>query len=289
MDRNRCPLCEGRTLKPGRAGLMICSDCGLAAACPLPMPEELSRLYTREYYEAWGARGGEDSEVMAMKQATFTPRLNRVKPIRKGARILDVGCATGFFLTLVEAEGGEAHGVEISPYAAGEARKRWGGRVREGTLVEAGYSSEYFFAVFMSDLIEHVLRPADLLEETFRILEPGGWVVVCTPDFGGLSARLLGKHWFHKKQEHILYFTRASLRKALAMAGFQDIRMETGVKAMTIHYLASQFRTYSLFPVTQALNLMERVLPESFSHHVFSLPSGEVVAFARKPQGSPSS
>jgi len=56
---------------------------------------------------------------------------------------------------------------------------------------------------------------------------------------------------------------------------------------MTIHYLASQFRTYRLFPVTWILNLMQRLLPDAFTRRVFSLPSAEVVAFARKPGDSP--
>lgn len=282
-----CGLCGSRDLRPTRAGLERCMDCGLAGAYPLPAPRDLKKLYTREYYEAWGGGGGEDRAVKAMKQATFARRLDPLMPLRQGARILDVGCATGFFLDLIEARGGEAHGVEINPYAARVAEARFPGRIKEGTLAEAAYPDGYFHTVFMSDLIEHVPRPGDLLDETHRILEPGGRLVVCTPDFGGLSARLLGKRWFHRKKEHILYFSRPPLRAALSRAGFLDIRTKPGVKCMTIHYLASQFRTYRLFPVTWILNLMQRLLPDAFTRRVFSLPSAEVVAFARKPGDSP--
>lgn len=274
-------------MTPTRAGLERCTECGLAGAYPLPASRDLAKLYTRDYYEAWGGGGGEDAAVKAMKQATFARRVDPLLPFREGARILDVGCATGFFLDLVEARGGEAHGVEINPYAARVAEARFPGRIKEGSLAEAAYPDGRFHAVFMSDLIEHVPRPGELLEETFRILEPGGRLVVCTPDFGGLSARLLGKRWFHWKKEHIFYFSRPPLREALSRAGFQDIRTESGVKCMTIQYLASQFRTYRLFPVTWILNLMEHLLPGAIVRRIITLPSAEVVACARKPVDIP--
>ena len=283
MSSWTCALCGSPELRPGRAGLWTCRACGLAGAYPLPLADELRALYVRDYYEAWGRTGGEDPEVRAMKKATFAPRLKRLGPLPSGARILDIGCATGSFLDLVQDSGAEPHGVEISPYAAGVAEARHPGRVVEGTLEDAVYPDGHFFAVFMSDLIEHVLHPDALLARVFRLVQPGGHVVICTPDLGSLSARLMGRKWFHRKPEHILYFTASSLRTALAGAGFREVRFQRGVKTMTVRYLASHFRTYRLFAVSPVLNVLERVLPARLSGCPVALPSGEIVAWARKP------
>ena len=90
-----------------------------------------------------------------------------------------------------------------------------------GTLAEAAYPAARFHAVFMSDLIEHVPEPMALLEEVHRILAPGGHVVICTPDFASPSARLLGRRWYHRKTEHVIYFTARTLTAALERAGFR--------------------------------------------------------------------
>jgi len=198
-----------------------------------------------------------------------------------------VGCATGYFLDLVAAAGGEPYGVEISPYAAKIAGDRFPGRVVQGTLDQAGFPDGRFFAVFMSDLIEHVPHPDRLLAETYRITAPGGWVVICTPDLGSVSARILGRRWFHRKREHIIYFTAPALRGGLERAGFTAVRVRKGVKAMTIRYLASHFRTYRMFPVTGVLNLLERFLPFGLAARNIPLPSGEIVAIGRKPDRRP--
>jgi SAM-dependent methyltransferase len=283
MTADRCALCGGTSLRRGRAGLAVCRECGLAGAYPLPDEDALRRLYTKDYYEAWGREGGEDPMVREMKQATFRLRLRRLGPLPAGARVLDVGCATGYFLDLVRAAGGDAYGVEVSPYAAEVAGRRHPGRVECGTLEEARYPDDHFHAVFLSDLIEHVPRPAALLAEVRRIVAPGGWVVVCTPDFGSAGSRLLGRRWFHRKEEHIVYFSRRSLRLALDRAGFEEIRLHRGTKTLTLAYLTSHFRTYPLFPVTPVLRALDRCLPQSVMRMRLRLPSGEVLAYARKP------
>ncbi|MBN2490168.1 MAG: class I SAM-dependent methyltransferase [Planctomycetes bacterium] len=283
MSGGRCALCGGASLRRARAGLEICPDCGLGAVYPLADPGELRALYTRDYYEAWGPDGGEDPAVREMKQATFRARLRRLGPLPAGARVLDVGCATGHFLDLVAAAGGEPHGVEVSPYAAEVASGRHPGRVRCGTLEEAGYPADHFHAVFLSDVIEHVPQPAALLAEVWRIVAPGGRVVVATPDLGSAGARLLGRRWFHRKGEHIVYFSRRSLRWALGHAGFGGIRLRRGSKTVTLAYLASHFRTYPLFPVTPVLRLLDRCLPCRLLRRRFRLPTGEIVAHAHKP------
>jgi 2-polyprenyl-3-methyl-5-hydroxy-6-metoxy-1,4-benzoquinol methylase len=287
MSEQACALCGSARLKPGRAGLSVCGECGLAGDYPLPDQDELNEFYTKDYYEAWGREGGEDPAVRTMKQATFASRLEPLKPLPRGVRVLDVGCATGYFLDLVAAAGGEPYGVEISPYAARIAGDRFPGRVTQGTLDQAAYPDGHFHAVFMSDVIEHVPHPDRLLAETYRITAPEGWVVICTPDFGSVSARVLGRRWFHRKREHIIYFTAATIQGGLERAGFTAVRVRKGVKSMTIRYLASHFRTYRLFPVTGVLNLLERFLPFGLAGRTIPLPSGEIVALARKPAGTP--
>jgi SAM-dependent methyltransferase len=89
--------------------------------------------------------------------------------------------------------------------------------------------------LFMGELIEHIYDTEQLLRECHRVLEPGGYLVLTTPNLAGLQDRLgflLGRSprhvdAFHDYLKlHIRPFTRTSLRAALAKTGFGavDIR-----------------------------------------------------------------
>ena len=57
-----------------------------------------------------------------LKIATARPRLAAIKQLAEGKRLLDVGCATGFFLEAATEEGFDVRGVEFSTVAIGLSR-----------------------------------------------------------------------------------------------------------------------------------------------------------------------
>lgn len=140
--------------------------------------------------------------------------VNRQPP----GRILDVGCGLGFFLSAID-EGWEKHGVEVSGFAAAHAGS-WG-RVFHGTLKEAGYEDSYFDIVVCHHVIEHVEDPVALVNEIHRILRPGGWLVLGTPDFDGGCARRFGENYrLLKDPTHISLFGHESVFRFVRELGF---------------------------------------------------------------------
>ena len=83
--------------------------------------------------------------------------------------MLDVGCATGYFLEVAQRGGFDPYGVEFSEYAAGIAKEKFGKeKIFHGTLEQfhdaTGRSGAATFrAIAMSDLIEHVRIPSETL------------------------------------------------------------------------------------------------------------------------------
>jgi len=141
---------------------------------------------------------------------------------RSRGRVLDVGCSVGTFLVAASARGWDAVGVEPNPAAASLARAR-------GLDVIVGFFDGElagrvgrFDAVHLSDVIEHVFDPVELLASVRRVLEPGGALLVTTPDFDTLSARALQR----KPREHVVHFRRSSLAAAAARAGFDVLGIE---------------------------------------------------------------
>ena len=135
-----------------------------------------------------------------------------------GGKILDVGCGPGFLLSGL-ASRWERYGVEISKVAAGHARKY--GEIFQGSLEDAAYPAEYFDMVVFHHVIEHLDDPLTTLREIRRVLCPGGWLILGTPDFDSAGARLFGSRYrLLHDQTHVSLFTRESMYRLLRDESF---------------------------------------------------------------------
>ncbi|MBC8247536.1 MAG: methyltransferase domain-containing protein, partial [Deltaproteobacteria bacterium] len=135
-----------------------------------------------------------------------------------GGAILDVGCGLGYLLSGLDGRW-ECQGVEISEFAADHAGE-WG-RIFKGSLEDAKYSSGQFDAVVFHHVIEHLVDPLKTLREIRRIMKPGGWLILGTPDFDSGCARLFGSRYrLLHDDTHVSLFTDESMHRLLRDEGF---------------------------------------------------------------------
>jgi SAM-dependent methyltransferase len=74
----------------------------------------------------------------------------------------------------------------------------------------------------MSHVIEHVVDPIGVLREARRHLNPGGIILVRTPNADSWIARLGGRNWsWTCPPIHLWYFTQHSLAIAFERAGVE--------------------------------------------------------------------
>jgi 2-polyprenyl-3-methyl-5-hydroxy-6-metoxy-1,4-benzoquinol methylase len=102
----------------------------------------------------------------------YKPRLEVIEKYVRGRRLLDIGCAAGFFLELASERGWQAEGVDVSEYAT-EYGKNLGLKIFTGTLIEASFPDQYFDAVTMWDCLMHMPDPYGTMVEINRILKRG--------------------------------------------------------------------------------------------------------------------
>ncbi len=103
----------------------------------------------------------------------------------------DIGCANGYYLSLLKKHfpNLSVHGVEVEPQLAAAARKRIedeglaGCEARESSAYETGLESGRYDAVVMRGVLEHLEDTGKALAELWRILKPGGQVVIIDNDF----------------------------------------------------------------------------------------------------------
>lgn len=221
-----CPVCGevGQHLyEKGGHQVHRCRNCGLGFVADLPSPDELERFYADNYYDRTSGDGDTEglgyhtaySQLESGLKRTYADTfdaLERQRPGQRFDRVLDVGCAYGYFLDVARERHApsELVGLDVTPEA--ESIRERGHTFHHGFIEDVPLPESHFDLVFMGDALEHVRDPARVADRLTSVLAPGGVLVVTTVDFDAPLARLLGRHWrLMKPPEHLFYWNRRSL------------------------------------------------------------------------------
>lgn len=146
--------------------------------------------------------------------------------------ILDVGCGTGILLKqLLELERNlSLFGVDIAPEMVRVAQAKLGMAVeiREGSADALVYEDELFDSVTCATSFHHYPQPATALREMYRVLKPGGKLVMLDPFTDGwvrhTICRLLDKLFAEVGTK---LFTREQMRRMFSEVGFEHVTQRT--------------------------------------------------------------
>lgn len=229
-----CPICgvdecEERFHKEGFT-FVQCHRCTLFYVNPCLKDEYVKEVYEHQSYSDI-VRSLLSPSATYRRERFGTERvqiINRfARPDGRAGRVLDVGCATGFFLEAAQADGWEVFGVEANPYLADFAQNS-GLEVRNERIEDTTFPPNFFDAITLFEVIEHVRHPTQILDKVHLLLRPGGVVFVYTPNFDCAERLIMGtKAHFIWGSNHLTYFTRTSLRYAFERCGFTVLREET--------------------------------------------------------------
>ena len=101
-----------------------------------------------------------------------------------GSRLLDAGCGLSIWVTPELRERYALTGVDIQPDSIRACRTIYpGADYREADLYHMPFPDATFDVVVMREVIEHFRRPADAVLEVVRLLKPGGYFVLTTPNY----------------------------------------------------------------------------------------------------------
>lgn len=284
---NLCGASDARVLfRKNTTRFLQCRQCGLEWVDPLPDMAKLRELYSSpKYYSTDNISQYGYSDYVRNKHLyvnLFNRRLDEILRHTDGRRglLLDVGCATGVLLDLARLRGWEVRGVDVSEYATGIAREYYSLDIFTGELAEAAYPDEQFDVVVMDDLIEHVADPLALVQESHRILKPGGLLTLNTPNRAGWWHRLMGRRWFHYRQsEHTHFFSPAVIRELLDRHGYRVLEIYSSSKIIDLNYAFGRLRYYNLSLSNFLTRTVGRLLIASIT---FPIRVGEMTVFARK-------
>lgn len=163
--------------------------------------------------------------------------LNRLYPNR--GHVLEVGSGFGSLLQTFRMDGWRVTGVEPDRNLARYTTAKLGIETINGILESANIPSESVDVAIMLHVIEHVPDPVGTLKEIYRVLKPGGHMVLETPRYDTLMFKLLGRRERSVSCDgHIYFFTTNSLRRAYERAGFSLLQFQCVGRSLTLDRLA---------------------------------------------------
>jgi SAM-dependent methyltransferase len=241
-----CPACAHLTeqqflYSSNGCNILRCRACGLGHA-------ETQAFNPEAYYSA-GYFSGQQPDGYAdylaaepVLRAEFARTVAFIRQWCKSGRLLEIGCAYGFFLDEAR-KYFDVSGIELAADAATYCQ-RSGLRVLQGVADEASlHRDEKLDVIVMLDVIEHLPDPRGTLALLRRHLAPGGIIVITTGDFGSVAARLCGRHWrLMTPPQHLWFFGRESIIRLAGSVGLSVECIDHPWKIVPLSLILFQLR-----------------------------------------------
>lgn len=232
-------------------------DCAVIWLDPAPAPEELWKAYAN-YHTHTKARSGKLGKAMLSLAHRFIRLffypLRWMSGLKKEAdierwmaladepvgKVLDVGCGGGRFLARMKKRGWKVEGTDFDHNAAQKVTQKYGIKTHVGDLPECGLNADDYDAITLNQAIEHLYDPKATLAECYRLLKPGGLLVMTTPNPRSIGAMLFGQHWRGwEAPRHLFLYSVDALQQLSVQAGFMVMKADTYSAGSAVVYRVS--------------------------------------------------
>jgi SAM-dependent methyltransferase len=226
--RQRFIVPDGYPL-PEEYNVVVCRRCGFVYADPAAGQHDYDRFYSEwsKYDDSATATGSGVSPYDAARLTVTAGDIARVLPSR-AASILDAGCATGGLLTALRDQGFTAvAGLDPSSGCAAACRDR-GFEAYVGSIDSAPAHMAKFDCIVFSHVLEHVYDIPAFFSAARRLLAPGGYLYLETPDATRYDEYLYSP-FQEFNTEHINHFSGRALENTARRFGFAPTVVEQKV------------------------------------------------------------
>jgi 2-polyprenyl-3-methyl-5-hydroxy-6-metoxy-1,4-benzoquinol methylase len=209
-----------------------------------PTPEELRAYYAQRYYQESLSSYQKDYSAEELEHVEGKLRLRHwvlqqlLPPPANTAparTFLDVGCGEGWALEYFQRQGWNVSGVDFSGFSLEKFHPNLLPHFHAGDLYEElqrlADEGRSFDVLWLDNVLEHVLDPADLLRRCRALVNPGGALMVDVPnDFSALQQYLLERGHIDREfwvalPDHLSYFSQTGLRNLATATGWQATKV----------------------------------------------------------------
>jgi len=297
-------------------------DCGLVWLDPMPVEEDLGRLYANYFTHVSDVPAKKQRNIKSrLKDATLVHAFDYPEQMPEGrvrvfgeilskshliqerlgrgimwlngswrGRLLDIGCGNGRFLAQMRKLGWDCVGFDPDPIAAQVAKERYGLEVYHGVLEKADLQRRSFNVITMTHVIEHLPEPSRTLKVCHQLLKENGFIVIATPNISSLGHRIFQSAWRGiEPPRHLFLFSVASLRNCVRSAGFEIKKIWTCANSAPVMWARSRlikkkgFCSFNLTDLPRRYTKIEGNLFWAVEHMATKLrPLGEELVLIAK-------
>jgi SAM-dependent methyltransferase len=189
----------------------------------------------RDYYEKYWTHGLEqysgDNQGYARNLRKWMAA--ELRDISRDAAVLEVGCGDASFTRYLGTYSSRVTAIDLSASQI-ERNRRAHPEIKffqHDVARPLPFADASFDVIWCSEVLEHLFDPGFALREMHRVLSPGGSLLVTVPHHGLFKDVLIALFkWdehFAPDNPHIRFFTRSSLSRLAATAGFVGIQTKT--------------------------------------------------------------
>lgn len=240
LENRPCPLgctqgdtviLEGKDLLHGMDGnftVVRCNQCRLMRTNPRPTPQSIGQYYPESYmpYKSTEIRRIDKSENVLKKFAKIIefvlPKSNatEIPNIKEGA-LLEIGCASGRYMSKMKSIGWDVTGIEYSQDAANNARQH-GLNVISGTLESISTVEKKYDLIAGWMVLEHLHQPVKSLRKLRDWIKPNGYLAMSVPNAASYEFLLFKKYWYALQlPTHLFHFTPETIEMLLSETGWK--------------------------------------------------------------------
>ena len=214
-------LYSARDIRDNEWHVYKCIACNLYFLTPEPAEEQLKQAYDTSYY-------GEGKKKFGVSVEKFIDHFRKRKAryitslIPENSKVLDFGCGSGMFLQHLSQLGRyELYGHEIEGIAAQRASNVNELKLKVGALKESDYPKDYFDAITMYHVWEHLEKPKTVLSILSRSLKKDGMFVLSFPNIISMQSRLFKGRWYHlDPPRHLSFYGVSDFIRIMKNEGF---------------------------------------------------------------------
>jgi SAM-dependent methyltransferase len=198
----------------------------------LAAPRDAARAALLRAFRAWagvpsGPLGWISTRTVFLPPGPMYQEMGDRLQLRADDELLDVACGSGAFLVQQAGHVHRVAGIDLSDIQIALARRHLGERIAAGTAEvvhgDAGtlpWPAESFTAVTCMAAFEAFPDPAQVLAEMFRVLRPGGRVVL------NIGEQVAPGTQTHRAWGEIWVWAEDDVRRMVNDAGFTDVTIK---------------------------------------------------------------
>lgn len=232
-DVTQCPVCghADNEFMLSRFGqdIMRCPQCTHRYSTPRVTFETANKLYMDDKTASDIYTQPMQVEIDEIKYQYGIDLIDKLGPPER-SKIMDLGCGSGVFLRVAEANGwGECVGIDINERYADIYAQTKGVQFINSSFEDldiARVGSDYD-VIAMWSVLEHLYNVHDILDKLHAIIKPGGLFFILVPNVESLATRLMRERSPTFSWKHLAHFSPKSLTKLVEMHGFKNIFHET--------------------------------------------------------------